>query len=368
MKVRYESMRVDKSLASKYAEELSRVLSCVNGLSDIETLLKEFEARFAGYIGRKFAVAVNSGTDALQLSLYALGIGKGDRVIVPSVTYSAVGYAVLYSGAEPVIVDVEPERFSISLQEIEKAVNEYGETIKAIIVPHMFGFPADIEGIRRIKEKYGVAIIEDVCQAESSKYKDRYLGSFFDIACFSFSYYKPISSCGGGGGMICFDDERFNRIRDYTQIWRDDYGLTGLNKRFASMYLMDYVSINVKFRYINHIIKSRRSAKRLYEKLCDDYHIDYLKEREEEFVVLQNFPVFVSDSDDVLSKLEAKGVYALRPYVPLHERKVFARYSLGKCEHSEVYRKRIVHLPLFSFIKEDEIKYVVETLASVEGD
>ena len=368
MRVRHESMRVDKSLASKYAEELSRALSRVNGLSDIEGLLNDFERRFAGYIGRKFAVAVNSGTDALQLSLYALGIGSGDKVILPSVTYSAVGYAVLYSGAEPVIVDVDPERFSISPEEIEKAIDEYGETVKAVIVPHMFGFPANIEAIRRIKEKYGVAIIEDVCQAESSRYRDRYLGSFFDIACFSFSYYKPISSCGGGGGMVCFDDERFNRIRDYTQIWRDDYGLADLNKRFASMYLMDYVAVNVKFKYINHIIKSRRSAKKLYEKLCDEYHIDYLKEREGEFVVLQNFPVLVSDSDDVLSKLEGRGVYALRPYLPLHERKVFARYSFGACKHSETYRKRIVHLPLFSFIKDEEIRYVVETLASVEGD
>ncbi len=362
MEVRYEDMKIDKSLSKKYADALVSELRAINGLSDIEARIYGFESEFSKYIGRKFSVAVNSGTDALQLSLMALGVGKGDKVVIPAVTYSAVGYAVLYSGAEPIVVDVEGERFSMSMEALESALNKHGDSVKVVIAVHMFGFPCNIARLQKLREKYGFYIIEDVCQAESSMYNGKMLGAFFDMSCFSFSYYKPISSCGGGGGMVCFDEREYMRIKKVTEIWRDDYALSVAGKRFSSMYFMDYVAIRVKFKYIKQIIKSRKNAQRWYEEGLSLLPVGFIKERPDEFVVLQNFPIIVPASEDLGNKLKNKGVYPLKPYVPLSEMHVFKEYVFEECVNAKIYLDKCLHLPLFSFISREDVEYVVESV------
>ncbi len=364
--VRYEDMKVDRALMAKYCEEMKRVFNSIRGLSDIDVLLTEFERKFSSYIGRQRCVAVNSGTDALQMSLIASGIGPRDKVIVPAVTYPAVGYAVLYSGGEPIVVDVEPERFSLDVALVRQALEEFSN-VKAVIGVHMFGFPCDVYGLLELKKEYGFTLIEDVCQAESCKLDGKMLGSFGDLACFSFSYYKPISSCGGGGGAICFDDSTYQRLYDMTEIWRDDDLLAKAGKRFAKMYLLDLVCVQVKFRYIDAIIKSRMLAKKWYEEGLNEIGVGYLRERDNEVVVMQNFPIVVDSAEDLLEYLEKRGVKVLRPYRPLSEMDVFRRYTPYPCPNAHAYAKKVIHLPLFSFIDQKDVEFVVSLVREFYG-
>ncbi len=364
--VRYEDMRVDRALLGKYCEEVKRVLNFIKGLSDIDGLLMDFERRFSAYIGRRYCIAVNSGTDALHMSLIGAGVGAGDKVIIPAVTYPAVGYAVLYSGAEPVVVDVEPERFSIDVKSVERALEEI-PNIKAVIGVHMFGFPCDVYGILELKKKYKFVFIEDVCQAESSRLDGKMLGSFGDLACFSFSYYKPISSCGGGGGAVCFNDPVYKGIYNLTEIWRDDNMLAMAGKRFAKMYLLDLICVQMKFRYIDGILRSRILAAQWYQKALEDIGVKYLQARANEVVIMQNFPIIVDSSSSLIDFLEGRGVRPLHPYRPLSEMEVFKKYTPYPCPNAKRYYDTVVHLPLFSFIEREEVKFVVSLVEQYCG-
>lgn len=233
---RYDDMRIDRLLIKEYQKQLKNDLKTISGLNDIDLLLKGFESTFAEYIGSRYSFAVNSGTDALQLSLSVLGIKKGDTVIIPDITYPAVPLSIIYAGAEPIIVDVRKDDLQIDEKQLGKRIKK---NTKAIIAVHMFARPCGIEAILDFARRKGLRVIEDCCQAESSEFKGRKLGSFGDISCFSFSYYKPLSSCGGGGGMVCFNDKSLKKVADYTKIWDDQDVLLEAGKRFSRMNLLE---------------------------------------------------------------------------------------------------------------------------------
>lgn len=358
-KVRYEDMRIDRLLIKEYQEQLKSDLETIKGLNDIDILLKEFEVIFAKYIGNKYAIALNSGTDALQLSLKGLDIGKDSSVIIPNITYPAVGLAVAYVGAEPIPIDIKKENLEIDENLVEKNIKK---NTKAIIAVHMFGRPCNIEKILEIAKKYNLYVIEDVCQAESSEYRQKKLGSFGDLSCFSFSYYKPISSCGGGGGMICFNNERYKKIIDYTRIWKDDETLFNAGKRFARMYFLDLIAIKVKFKYLKEIIKSRLRIKRIYEEeLGKIKEIKIFKDDTDSISVPQNFVIFSKERDKLGNYLEEKGIIWQRPYRPLNLMKIFKSLS-GKFINSENYFFNSLHLPLTSFMELNDAEYIIDVI------
>lgn len=360
MVVRYEDNRIDRALIKEYQQQLEKDLKKIRGINDIELLLKEFEIAFAKYIGTKYAIAVNSGTDALCLSLLTLGIGKGDSVILPNVTYPAVPLSVIYTGAEPIFVDIKEEDLEIDENLIKKNIKK---NTKAIIAVHMFARPCNIEKILEIAKEYNLYVIEDCCQAESSEYKGKKLGSFGDISCFSFSYYKPLSSCGGGGGMVCFNNERYKKLLDYTRIWKDDEVLLNAGKRFSRMYFLDLISIKVKFKYLKEIIKSRLKIKKIYEeRLGKIKSIKIFKDRKDSVSVPQNFVIFSKERDSLGKYLKEKGIIWQEPYCPLHLMSIFKRFSKGKFPNSERYYHKAIHLPLFSFMKEQEAEYIIESI------
>ncbi len=357
MIIRYEDMKVDRALLQEYAKEMKKALDSIRGQDDIIVLVKNFEKEFADYIERKFAVAVNSGTDGLCLCLAVLNIGAGDEVIMPNVTYPAVPLAVTYRKARPVFVDIDEDSLSMDTKKIEKAITK---KTKAVIAAHMFARPCDIKKILDIAKKYKLKVIEDTCQAESSTYAGRKLGSFGDFGCFSFSYYKPLSSCGGGGGAVLFDNERYKDIYKYTQIWRDEKLHLDAGMRFAPIYLLDLIAVKVKFRYLQVIIKSRLKIKQIYEdELSKVRAIKIFKDQPNTNSVPQNF-VILSDRRDALNDyLKKNNVISQEPYKPLHITKLFGALS-GKCKFpvSDIYWNRALHLPLYSFMPEEECLYV----------
>lgn len=367
MIIRYDDMRIDRLLVKEYQKQLEIDLKRIKGLNDIDILLKEFEDIFANYIGTKYAIAVNSGTDALQLSLLSLGIGEGDSVIIPNLTYPAVPLSILYVQAEPIIVEIKEEDLEIDENLIEKNIKK---NTKAIIAVHMFARPCNLEKILDIARKYNLYVIEDCCQSESSEYKGKKLGSFGDLSCFSFSYYKPLSSCGGGGGMVCFNDEKYKKILDYTKIWKDDWCLFNAKKRFARMYLLDLISIKVKFKYLKEIIKSRLRIKNIYEKALGDIKgIKIFKDNKDSISVPQNFVIFSKKRDELGRYLEKKGIIWQRPYCPLNLMKIFKSFSLNeKFNNSENYFSNSLHLPLTSFMELNEAEYIIDIIRNFYKD
>lgn len=360
MNIRYDDMRIDRLLTKEYQKQLDIDLKRIKGQNDIELLLGEFEKIFAKYIGVKWAVALNSGSDAIQLALYALNLKKGSKVIIPNLTYPAVALSAIYAQAKPVFVDVKAEDLEIDEDKIEGCVDK--ET-KAVIAVHMFARACQIEKIQKIAQKNNLFVIEDCCQAESSEYKNKKLGSFAEFSCFSFSYYKPLSSCGGGGGMLCFNQDKYKAIAEYTKVWQDNADLLKIGRRFPKMYLLDLVSLEVKFKYLKEIIKSRLKIKKIYEdELSNLEGVKIFKDADNSLSVPQNFPILCKKREALGKHLYNKGIAWQRPYMPLHMMQMFKDYAHGDFSVSQKYWEEAIQLPLFSFMDENDCFYVCETV------
>lgn len=171
--------------------------------------VREFEERFAALHGRPGAVAVSSGTAALHLALADLGVGPGDEVICPALTFVASASPIHVVGATPVLVDVDPETFTLDPAALEAAITE---RTRAVVVVHLFGHPAEMDAISAIAARHGLAVIEDATEALSSRHQGRLCGTLGDAGCFSFNGNKVITS-GGGGMVLARDDARLEHIR-----------------------------------------------------------------------------------------------------------------------------------------------------------
>lgn len=355
--VRYESVLVEQALAREYSSELESALRKMEGLNDIKGLVRDFEKQFADYIGVKGGVAVNSGSDALKMALLACGVGPGDEVIVPDLTYQAVALAVFYCGARPVSVDASKKDLQIDAALIEKSLTK---KTKAVVAAHMFGRPCDVKKISELCRLHKIAFIEDVCQAESSKSNGRMLGSFGNMAVFSFSYYKPLSSCGGGGGMVICNNDTENRIRRWMEDWRNDDELLKTGQRFAPMSLMDLIALRVKFSHLKKIIASRHQIKAFYEKELGSLKgLTIFKDRPQTESVAQNFVICLPQRDGLVDYLNTAGIMVQKPYLALHQMEVL-KGNKKEFPVSQWYSAQALHLPLYSFMSLDKAKTVVE--------
>jgi dTDP-4-amino-4,6-dideoxygalactose transaminase len=360
--IRYESLLVEQALSREYAAGMETALKTMGGLNDIKPMVRDFEKDFARYIGVKNAVAVNSGSDALKMALLAAGVGPGDEVIVPDLTYQAVALAVFYCGAKPVPVDARREDLQMDPSALQASLSRH---TKALIAAHMFGRPCDVERIGKFCRENDIRFIEDVCQAESSRTQGRMLGSFGDMATFSFSYYKPLSSCGGGGGMVIANEEDGARIRRWMEDWRNDAELLKLGQRFAPMAFMDLIALRVKLSHIKEIIKSRHKIKAMYEEGLGGLEgVTIFKDPPQAESVAQNFVVCCRQRDRLADFLAQRQVMVQRPYMPLHQMEAFRGAKKEDFPVSEAYAAHALHLPLHSFMSPEKAGNVIECCRS----
>ena len=197
--------------------------------------LEEFEAQFATYCGTKYCIGVGNGLDALHLILKGYGIGAGDEVIVPSNTYIATWLAVSYAGASPVPVEPNPETFNIEAEAVEAAVTSM---TKAVMPVHLYGQPANMEGVVRVARKYGLKVIEDNAQAHGARYLGRRTGSLGDAAAISFYPGKNLGAFADAGAVTTNDDQLADRIRalrNYGSIKKYHNDFQGYNSRMDEM-------------------------------------------------------------------------------------------------------------------------------------
>ena len=205
-------------------------------ISSIGSYISRFEETFSNYCGVKYGIATSNGTTALHLALSALDIGSGDEVIVPDITFAATINAVLYTGAVPVIVDVEEDSWCIDPDEIEKAITP---KTKAIIPVHIYGQPCNMDAICAIARKNNLYIIEDCAEAHGAEWKNGKVGSFGIISCFSFFGNKVITT--GEGGMCITDsielNEKMRILRDHGMSRKKKYyhEVIGFNYRMTNL-------------------------------------------------------------------------------------------------------------------------------------
>lgn len=204
-------MRIPLSEPQVGEREAEYLRQCVaeNWVASKGRFVREFEDRFAAVHGHEHAVSASSGTAALHLACLALGLGPGDEVLVPALTFAASAWPVRYTGATPVFVDVEPATFNLSADAAAAAITE---RTRAILVVHLYGHPADMDAIGELARRHDLAIVEDATEALGSRHHGRLCGTLGDIGCFSFNGNKVITA-GGGGMVLARDEDHLDRMR-----------------------------------------------------------------------------------------------------------------------------------------------------------
>jgi len=323
-----------------------------------------FEQEFAAYCGVKYGVGVNSGTDALFLACLACGIGKGDEVIVMPYTYIATTLAISMTGAMPVFVDIDEKTCNIDISKIEKFITK---KTKAILPVHLYGHPVDMDPLMEIAKKHNLKIIEDCAQAHGALYKNKKVGSFGDVSCFSFYPTKNLGAFGDGGMVLTSSGEIKEKLlflRDYGRKGRYEHVIKGYNSRLDTL---QAAILRVKLRHLDEWNEKRRKNAMLYTKLLKEKKIDIILPYEAEYAkhVYHLYAVRVKNRKAVMDDLAEKGIRTLIHYpIPIHLQEAYKDlgYKRGDFPISEKCCEEILSLPMYPELSEAEIKYVIDAL------
>lgn len=350
----------------------------------------EFERRFASYVGVAGASAVNSGTAALHIALALLGIGPGDEVIVPSLTFMSTVTCVFHQNAIPVFADIDRDSFCISPEDVKKRITE---RTKVIIPVHLFGNSAEMDEIMRIGSEHNLYVIEDCAQAHGTEYKGRRVGSIGHMGAFSFFATKHMTT--GEGGIITSDNlewiDKANTIRSHGMIGRDDHVVLGYNYRMNEIAAaMGLVQLK-KLERLNE--KRIENSLRILRSLAEDTNKWYRVPKLSSTVKHTFFwcPLIIRieegfDTKDILSRLKKRGVEVRHRYFePLYKQKLMLDSSPypGGCpfacvspQRSQDYKAlflpnvealagNIIGLPNHPALTNEDIEYVIEVVRSL---
>jgi dTDP-4-amino-4,6-dideoxygalactose transaminase len=225
-----------------------------------------FEDEFAAFHGAAHGIGTNSGTSALHLALLAAGVGEGHEVITTPFTFVATAAAILYTGARPVYVDIEPETYNLDPARLAAAITP---RTKAIVPVHLFGHPADMDPIMEIARRHGLVVVEDACQAHAAEYKGRRVGGIGDLACFSFYPGKNLGAYGEAGCVVSNNAELARTVRllrNWGEESRYHHILRGYNYRMEGL---QGAILRVKLRHLEAWTEARRSRARVYARALD---------------------------------------------------------------------------------------------------
>ncbi len=326
--------------------------------------VEQFERRFAAYCGVDHAVAVNSGTSALHLALLAAGIGPGDEVITVSMTFVATAAAVQYTGAKPVLVDVDPNTWTIDPNAIERAITS---RTKAILPVHLHGRVADMAPILEISKRHGLIVIEDAAQAHGAEYRSRRAGSFGVMGCFSFYPGKNLGAYGEGGAVVTNDAKMAHKIRvmrDWGQEGKYNHVLAGFN------YRMDGIQgavLRTKMDYIEQWTEARRRHARSYSAQLAGIGIGLPAPDGEDRHVWHVYSVCTPHRDEMIAALKAAGIGTGIHYpVPVHLQPAYNNlgYKRGDLPVSERLASEFMSLPMYAELTDQQISYVTDSIKS----
>lgn len=330
--------------------------------------INEFQEKFAEFCGTKHAIACCNGTVTLHLALRALGIGEGDEVIMPTLTYIATANTAAYCGAKPVFVDSEAETWNVDPAAIERAITP---KTKAIVPVHLYGLACNMDEILRIAQKHGIPVVEDAAEAHGAKWNKKRVGSLGKIGSFSF-FGNKIITCGEGGMVVTDDDKLYERMKHLRGQGVDP------NKRYwhtelAYNYRMTNMQAAIGLGQLESIdwhMEQRRRVAELYQKylgeLLEDGYLTKQKTPKEALHAYWMFCIVMTDRvkrerDEVMARMEEKGIEMRPLFYPMHIMPPYYDAQLN-CPVAERIGARGICLPSHGMLTEEDICYIADSL------
>jgi len=351
-------------LREEFASAFERTLG--RGDFILGSALEDFERDFARYCDCEFALGLSSGTAALHLALVALGVGPGDEVITVPNSFIATVESIMYTGATPVLVDVSPDTFCLDPSQLERAITP---RTKAIIPVHLYGQPCDMESIMAIATRFGIAVVEDACQAHGATFVGRKTGSFGHAAAFSFYPTKNLGTIGDGGALTTNDPDlaaKVRALRHHGQYEPNVFPCLGYNYRLDTL---KAAVLAVKLPHLDRWNARRREiAERYHSRLKGSEYVFQTR-------VPGSVPVFHilaarhPRASAVRDALSAAGIGWGKHIVPPAHRHPGYRHIVRKGESfpvSENLSTTLVSLPVFPELTNEQVDYVVDVLSRVE--
>lgn len=345
--------------------------------------IEEFEEKFAEYVNAEYAVAVANGTAALHAANFAAGISKGDEVITTPITFAASANSVLYQGGTPVFADIDDRTYNIDPRSIEKNITD---KTKAIIPVHYTGQPCKMDEIKKIANKYNLTIIEDGAHALGATYKDEKVGSIGDMTTFSFHPVKHITT--GEGGMVTTDakelydklikfrthgitKDKINYINETDGPWYHEQQMLGFNYRMTDIQCALGIS---QLEKADKFLKSRREIAERYNEAFKDFEgikIPYQAENTNSswhiYVIQLELDNLATDRKEIFEDLQKENLGVNVHYIPVYHHPYYQKlgYEKGLCPNAEKLYERIITIPLFPKMKDDDVRVVIKRIKNV---
>ena len=340
--------------------EKKYVSECLDStwISSKGKFISSFESKFAKYINAKYAIAVPNGTIALHLSLLALGIGKNDEVIIPSLTYIASANAVKYTGAKPVFADSLYDSWQIDPSDIRKKITK---KTKAIMPVHLYGFPCNMDEIKKISDEYNLLIVEDCAEAFGTKYKNKHVGNFGDIAAFSFFGNKTITT--GEGGMVVMNNKKLYEhathikgqgLAKNREYWHD---VIGYNYRMTNICAAIGLA---QLERADELIFQKRQIAKWYDELFKDLPIITHKESKNIFHSYWMYNILVENSkyrNKLREHLKKQGIETRPMFFPIHTMPIYYKKTIH-LPVAEDIASRGINLPSYPDLTKRDIEYI----------
>lgn len=329
--------------------------------------VQEFEEKFSNFLGCKYAVSTQSGTSALHMALHELGIGRGDEVIVPALTFAASINPVIYAGADPVFVDVDINTWNISLEKIKQAITK---RTKAVIPVHLYGNPCKMDDIMILARKYGLYVIEDATESLGSKFNNRYTGTFGDFGCFSFNGNKTITT-GGGGMIVSNNKKRIEHIRYLINQAKEEKERAYYHSEMGFNYRMTNIEASLglaQFTRLNEIIKKKKVFNQIYrERLKDNDSICF-----QEACVDSDSAWWLScatiegikDIPLMIAKLKESGIQSRRIFSPIPKFPYCRKYKCRSFKNAEQIFRQGICLPSSAL---NSVKVIADICKKIKG-
>lgn len=323
--------------------------------------VKEFEEKFAEYCGAAFCASCGNGTDSLEILLKCFGIGEGDEVIVPALTWISTSESVSTVGATPVFVDAHPDFYTIDPKKIEEKITP---RTKAIMPVHLYGLPAPMDEIMDIAKAHNLIVIEDAAQAHGALYKGKRVGTIGHAGSFSFFPGKNLGAYGDAGGIVTNDSavaEKFRMIANHGQIKKHDHRMEGRNSRMDGIHA---AVLSTKLPHLEPWTQKRIERVELYNQLLKETPVVLPTAPDDVRHVYHLYVVQVENRDAVYAKMREKDIEVLIHYpnalpflLPYKEKHRSEDFPVA-----HTLTQKILSLPLYPEITDDQIRYVVSSL------
>jgi dTDP-4-amino-4,6-dideoxygalactose transaminase len=355
-------------LHAPIADELNEAVQRVLGRSwfILGEELEAFEEEFAAYCGVDHCVGVGSGTEALHLALRACGVGPGDEVITASHTFIATALAISWTGATPVLVDVNPATYTLAPERVAEAVTP---RTRAVVPVHLYGQCADMDPILELAEERGLWVVEDAAQAHGATYKGKMAGSLGHLGCFSFYPTKNLGALGDGGAVTTRDEalcRSLRSLRNYGQSRKYYHDSPGWNSRLDEL---QAAVLRVKLRHLDAWNEGRRRRAAFYDRhLGDLVRTPAVGKHNRHTYHL--YVVADANREGLEGALAARGVLTQRHYpVPVHRQKAYEELPLRvhPLPHTELAARQVLSLPTCPGIPEEALAEVIGAIRSCRG-